>query len=86
AGLVRALGLAPAVVFGTSAGAVILLNLLVRHPDMLRGAIVHEPPIVLALPNAAELGAQLQRMTEEALAAGVRAARWRCFSAPTPAT
>ena len=70
AGLLRALDLAPAAVFGTSGGAVILLNLLLRHPDVLRGAIVHEPPLVPVLPNAAELGAQLQAMTEEALAKG----------------
>lgn len=70
AGLLGALGLAPAAVFGTSGGAVILLNLLLRHPEVLRGAIVHEPPLVPVLPNAAELGAQLQAMTEEALAQG----------------
>jgi pimeloyl-ACP methyl ester carboxylesterase len=51
AGLLRALDLAPAAVFGTSGGAVILLNLPV-------------------LPNAAKIGAQLQAMTEEALAKG----------------
>jgi len=68
--LLRALGLAPAAAFGTSGGAVILLNLLLRHSDVLRGAIVHEPPLVPVLPNAAELGAQLQAMTEEALAKG----------------
>ena len=30
-------------VFGTSSGASILLNLLLRHPGFVRGAIVHEP-------------------------------------------
>jgi pimeloyl-ACP methyl ester carboxylesterase len=86
AGLITALDLAPAIAFGTSGGAVILLNLLLRHPDVLRGAIIHEPPIVSVLPNAAELGALLQRITEEALAAGGRAERWRHSSAPTLAT
>jgi pimeloyl-ACP methyl ester carboxylesterase len=69
-GLLLALGLAPAAVFGTSGGAVILLNLLLRHPEVVRGAIVHEPPLVPVLPNAAALGAQLQAMTAEALATG----------------
>lgn len=68
AGLVQALGLGPAAVFGTSGGAVILLNLLLRHPEVLRGAIIHEPPMVPVLSNAQEVGAELQSMTEESLA------------------
>lgn len=67
AGLIRALGLAPAAVFGTSGGAVILLNLLLRHPEVLRGAIIHEPPMVPVVSNAEEIGAMLQSMTEEGL-------------------
>lgn len=70
AGLLEALDLAPAAVFGTSGGAIILLNLLLRHPDVLRGALVHEPPLVSVLPNAAELGAQFQARIEQALARG----------------
>ena len=41
--LVEELGVAPAVVFGTSGGGDILLDLLARRPAVLRGAIVHEP-------------------------------------------
>lgn len=67
-GLLRELGLGPAVVFGTSMGAVILLNMMLRHPDMLRGAIIHEPPLVPVLSNGAEIGAQIQAMVEEGLA------------------
>ena len=37
------LQLAPAVVFGTSAGAGILANLSLRHPELLSGAVFHEP-------------------------------------------
>jgi pimeloyl-ACP methyl ester carboxylesterase len=68
AGLIQALGLGPAVTFGTSGGAVILLNLLLRHPEVLRGAIVHEPPLVSVLSNAEEVGATLQSITKEGLA------------------
>jgi pimeloyl-ACP methyl ester carboxylesterase len=32
-------------VFGTSAGAVFVLGMLVRHPDAVRGAILHEPAL-----------------------------------------
>jgi pimeloyl-ACP methyl ester carboxylesterase len=70
AALLRSQDLAPAAIFGTSGGAIILLNLLSRHPDVVRGAIVHEPPLVGLLPNAAELGAMLQTRTQEALARG----------------
>jgi pimeloyl-ACP methyl ester carboxylesterase len=70
AALIQALELAPAAVFGTSAGAVIVLNLLLRHPEVLRGAIVHEPPLVPVLSNAEETGAMLQRMIEEGMAQG----------------
>jgi pimeloyl-ACP methyl ester carboxylesterase len=70
AALLRALDLAPAAVFGTSGGAVILLNLLLRHPEVLRGALVHEPPHIPVVPGGAELGAHFQAMTEQALAKG----------------
>jgi pimeloyl-ACP methyl ester carboxylesterase len=45
AALLDALGLTPAAVFGTSAGAVFVLCMLVRHPDAVRGAILHEPAL-----------------------------------------
>lgn len=70
AALLEALALAPAVVFGTSGGAIILLNLVTRRPEILRGALVHEPPIVGVLPNAEAVGAQLQAMAQEGLARG----------------
>lgn len=68
--LLHALNVAPGVVFGTSGGALILLNMLLRHPEALRGALVHEPPMVSVLPNAAELGKQLHARVENALASG----------------
>ena len=68
AALLRTLGLAPAVVFGTSMGAVILLNMMQRHPDTLRGAIVHEAPLPHVLPNGAEIAVGLKSMVEEGLA------------------
>jgi pimeloyl-ACP methyl ester carboxylesterase len=43
AALIEALGGGPAAIFGTSDGATILLNLLIRHPEVACGAIVHEP-------------------------------------------
>ena len=51
--LIEELGLAPAVVFGTSGGGDILLDLLARRPAVLRGAIVHEPAVI-ALTDAGD--------------------------------
>jgi pimeloyl-ACP methyl ester carboxylesterase len=41
-----------ATVFGTSAGALIGLELVVRHPDSVLDLVVHEPPAVRLLPDA----------------------------------
>ena len=46
AGLLSNLGFSPAIVFGNSLGAMILLELIARHPQAVRGAIVHEPPFL----------------------------------------
>jgi pimeloyl-ACP methyl ester carboxylesterase len=48
--LIEELGAAPAVVFGTSGGGDILLELIARKPAVLRGAIVHEPAVVALAP------------------------------------
>jgi pimeloyl-ACP methyl ester carboxylesterase len=45
AALVEALDAAPAWVVGSSVGAVVTLRLAAERPDLLRGAIVHEPPL-----------------------------------------
>lgn len=49
AALIEALDLMPAVVFGTSGGGNILLELLCRRPDVVRGAVVHEPALIALL-------------------------------------
>lgn len=50
AALITACGLDRAVVFGTSGGAIITLELITRHPKVVRGAVVHEPPLISLLP------------------------------------
>ena len=44
AALLESLGAAPAVVVGTSAGAMIAVDLAVRRPDLVRAVIEHEGP------------------------------------------
>ena len=42
----------PGYVFGSSAGAIVALHLLTRHPDDVRIVVAHEPPLVRLLPDA----------------------------------
>ena len=70
AGLIKALGLVPCVVFGTSGGGDILLSLLVRHSEVLQGAILHEPALISALSNPQEVMGPMQSMVEEAMSKG----------------
>jgi pimeloyl-ACP methyl ester carboxylesterase len=50
AALIRACGYSQAVVFGTSGGAIVALELLARHPGVVQGAIIHEPPLIALVP------------------------------------
>jgi len=65
--LLRSLRLSPATVFGTSGGAIIALKLALRRPEVCRTVIVHEPPFMAVLPNAAEAGKEFQLAVESAL-------------------
>lgn len=47
----------PADVFGSSGGAVTALAFAARHPHRGRTVVAHEPPLVGALPDAADLRA-----------------------------
>lgn len=50
--VLQALDASPALVFGTSGGAIVGLDLAARHPDAVRGLVAHEPPVVEILPDA----------------------------------
>lgn len=82
--LLRALDLAPAVVYGLSSGAVILTDVILRHPDVLTGAVLAEPPFVAVSSSPEAVGAGLQALVEEGMAAGGPPAamelflRWAC--------
>lgn len=83
--LLRGLDLAPAIVFGTSAGANILANLVLRDAELLRGAVFHEPvfPSVLANPDAFRVGRTA--LVEEAWRREAHRPRWSCSYAGSPA-
>lgn len=70
AALLDALAARPAVVFGTSGGGTILVDLICRHAAALKGAYVHEPVLTTKSPHGAELGAHIQQLVEAGLARG----------------
>ncbi|MEW1808126.1 alpha/beta hydrolase [Pseudarthrobacter sp. NPDC080039] len=54
AALIADCGLEKALVFGTSGGAIITLELVTRHPQRVSAAVIHEPPLVGLLPPSDE--------------------------------
>lgn len=42
----------PAVVFGSSSGAIVALKVLSRYPSSVRAVVAHEPPLVKVLPDS----------------------------------
>ncbi|KXF53927.1 hypothetical protein AXA44_42880 [Rhodococcus sp. SC4] len=48
---ILSVGAAPAIVFGTSWSSLIALELAARRPDLIRGVIVHEVPLLKMLPD-----------------------------------
>lgn len=52
ASLITTLELAPAVVVGSSGGARIAVDLIRRYPELVRGAVLSEPPIGALAPEA----------------------------------
>jgi pimeloyl-ACP methyl ester carboxylesterase len=68
AALIRSLDAAPAIVCGHSLGAGVCLDLMKRHAQLLRGAVLIEPP-VLSLSAA---GPEAMAETREAVERGAR--------------
>jgi pimeloyl-ACP methyl ester carboxylesterase len=63
AALLEALGMAPAYVWGNSSGAIIGLALTLRHPEVVRMAMVHEPPLFAGMADSAQVLSFLQQAT-----------------------
>jgi pimeloyl-ACP methyl ester carboxylesterase len=70
ASLIEALGISPVAIFGNSAGAIIGLDLVIRHPELVRGAILHEPPITAGMSNPEEIRAGIQQVVEAGMQRG----------------
>jgi pimeloyl-ACP methyl ester carboxylesterase len=52
--LLESLDAGPAVVCGAGLGAVIALDLLLRRPELITGAVLIEPPVIGLVPEATE--------------------------------
>jgi pimeloyl-ACP methyl ester carboxylesterase len=51
--LVQTVADGPAYVFGSSSGAIVGLDLIARHPELISKLVAHEPPMVEVLPDVA---------------------------------
>ncbi|NMO90249.1 alpha/beta fold hydrolase [Actinomycetospora sp. TBRC 11914] len=64
----------PAVVLGSSSGAIVTLELLVRRPDLVRVAVAHEPPLVGLLEDGDALVARFDAVLATYRREGAQAA------------
>jgi pimeloyl-ACP methyl ester carboxylesterase len=76
--LVAHLDLGPAVVLGSSGGAVSALALVQAHPGQVRVVVAHEPPLLELLPDRAERHAGSEVVIARWLA-GDHVGSWRAF-------
>jgi pimeloyl-ACP methyl ester carboxylesterase len=76
--LVAHLDLGPAVVLGSSGGAVSALALVQAHPGQVRVVVAHEPPLIELLPDRAERHAGSEVVIARWLA-GDHVGSWRAF-------
>lgn len=70
AALIQALGLDRPVVVGNSGGGMILVGLLERHAESLRGAVLHEPMLPTVCPGIAEAFGELPGLMAEGMSEG----------------
>jgi pimeloyl-ACP methyl ester carboxylesterase len=78
--LIEHVGGGPAAAFGSSGGAVSVLALAQRRPDLVHTVVAHEPPLQELLPDRAELRERTEDMIATYLAGDVAGA-WRTFLA-----
>jgi pimeloyl-ACP methyl ester carboxylesterase len=65
AALLEALSLRPALIWGNSSGAIIGLNLLLRHPELVEKAMLHEPPLAAGESDPAGVTAFMLEATAD---------------------
>ena len=65
AALLSALALSPAHVWGNSSGAIIGLSLVLRHPEVVRTVMLHEPPLFAGMTDVEGVRAFLKQATKQ---------------------
>lgn len=65
-------GAAPAIVCGAGLGAVVALDLLVRDPELIAGAVLVEPPLLAFVPEATAALSEAAELVRDAVADGGR--------------
>jgi pimeloyl-ACP methyl ester carboxylesterase len=68
--LVRAVGAVPATLVGADFGALAVLDVLLRHPAVARGAVLVDPPAYMFVPAATEALSEQRAALEDELRAG----------------
>jgi pimeloyl-ACP methyl ester carboxylesterase len=68
--LLRSVVTEPAIVYGTSNGAAVALELALRYPELVGRVIVHEIPLLSVLADPAPVGEMLGALIGTAMAAG----------------
>jgi pimeloyl-ACP methyl ester carboxylesterase len=68
--VLSAVGVDEATVFGTSNGAAVALELAVRHPGRVVGALLHEPPLLSVLSDPEPVASAIGSLIGEAMQAG----------------
>ena len=67
----------PAVVLGSSSGAIVALELLVRRPDLVRAVVAHEPPLISLLEDRETCASSGSTRCSPRTAARASRRRWR---------
>ena len=68
--VVRALDAVPATLVGADFGALVVLDVLLRHPAVARAAVLVDPPAYMFVPEATEALSEQRRALEDELRAG----------------
>ena len=79
AALLAGLGLAPAAIFGTSSAGIFALAALIRQPDSVRGAVLHEPGLFALFDDPEDVRNSLTQLVKEGMEAGGPARALECF-------
>lgn len=68
--VLHALDARPAIVVGEDFGALVALDLLLRHADLVSGAVLADPPLFALVPDSARELAEWQESLREAVVEG----------------